>query len=194
MSDPVQLDQIEKDAHRTFNQDGLLYLFMSLLLAAVGLSFYDSHFNFLGGMVALLIFPMEWLRRRVTYPRVGYARFRAPEGLLRGMLGFMVVVIAILVFFAFAGNGRLAQYLPFVISIVMGLSFFFGASLQGMRLRDWLVLGLMIVSGVWAVFRFDDWHTAVAIQMWITAALLLLIGAVDLVRFLRTHPVVQDPI
>ena len=194
MTDPVQLDQIEKKAHRAFNQDGLLYLFMSLLLAAVGLSFYNDRFGFLGGMVALLIFPIEWMRRRVTYPRVGYARFHPPEGFGRGILGFMAVAIAVLVFFAFAGNGRLAQYLPFVISIVMGLAFFFGASLQGMRPRDWLVIGLMIVSGVWAVFRFDDWHTAVAIQMWITATLLLLIGAADLVRFIKTHPVVEDPI
>jgi hypothetical protein len=193
MSEPVQLDQIEKDAHRTFNQDGLLYLFMSLLLAAVGLSFYDARFGFLGGMVALLIFPMEWFRRRVTYPRVGYARFRAPDGFVKGILGFTIVAIAVLVLFAFVRNGSFAQYLPFIISSIMGLSFFFGASLQGMRLRDWVVIGVMIVSGIWAVFRFDDWHTAVAIQMWITATLLLLIGAIDLVRFLKTHPVLEDP-
>lgn len=193
MSDPVSLEQIEKDAHRTFNQDGLLYLFMGVLLTAVGLSFYDSRFGFLGGLAALLIFPMERFRRHVTYPRVGYARFRAPEGFGRGILGFMIVAIAVLTLFAFVDNGRFAQYLPLVVSIVMGLSFFFGASLQGLRLRDWVVIGVMIVSGVWAVFRFDDWHTAVAVQMWITAGLLLLIGTYDLVRFLKAHPVLEDP-
>jgi len=193
MSDPVQLDQIEKEAHRAFNQDGLLYLFMSFLLAAVGLSFYDSRFGFLGGMAALLIFPMEWFRRRVTYPRIGYARFRAPEGFGRGILGFMVVAIAVLVFFAFAANGRLAPYLPLVVSIVMGLAFFFGASIQGLRLRDWVVIGLMISSGIGAVLVFDNWHTAVAVQMWITAALLFLIGAYDLLHFLTAHPVLEGP-
>ena len=50
MSDPVSLEQIKKEAHRTFNQDGLLYLFIAVLLTAVGLSFYDSRFGFLGGL------------------------------------------------------------------------------------------------------------------------------------------------
>ncbi|MCP4357052.1 MAG: hypothetical protein GY796_03420 [Chloroflexi bacterium] len=188
MADPVSLTQIEKDAHRTFNQDGLMYLFMGVLLAAVGLSFYDTRFGFLGGLVALLIFPFELFRRRITYPRVGYARFKPPDGFGRGILGFMVAAIAVLTFFAFFDNGRLAKYLPFIISIVMGLSFFFGASMQGLRLRDWAVIGLMIVSGVIAMVVFDDWHTAVAVQFWFIAVLLIIIGTVDLIRFLHKYP------
>ena len=192
MSDPVSLEQIERNAHRTFNQDGLLYLFMGLLFALIGLSFYDQRFSFLGGMAALLIFPMELFRRKVTYPRVGYARFKPPEGLARGILGFMVVAIAVLVVFAFAGNGRFAQYLPVVISVVMGLAFFFGASIAGLRLRDWVVIILMISSGVLAIYFFDDWHTAVAVQFWFIAVLLLIIGVTDLIRFLRKYPTVHD--
>ena len=192
MTDPVSLDQIEKNAHRAFNQDGLMYLFMGLLFGLIGLSFFDPRFAFLGGMAALLIFPMELFRRKVTYPRVGYARFSAPEGLGRGILGFMVVAIVVLVVFAFAGNGRFAQYLPLIISIVMGLAFFFGASMQGLRLRDLVVIILMVASGVLAIFFIDDWHRAVALQMWFIGSILFLIGLVDLIRFLRTHPIIED--
>lgn len=193
MTDPVSLNDIEKKAHRTFNQDGLMYLFMGLLFGLIGLSFYDSRFAFLGGMAALLIFPMELFRRKITYPRVGYARFSAPEGFGRGILGFMVVAIAVLVLFAFAGNGRFAQYLPLVISIIMGLAFFFGASMQGLRTRDLVVIILMIASGVIAIFVSDDWHRAVALQMWFIGVILFVVGLVDLVRFLRTHPVLEEP-
>lgn len=193
MSDPVSLERIKKEAHRTFNKDGLLYLFMAVLLTAVGLSFYDSRFGFLGGLAALLIFPMEWFRRRITYPRVGYARFELPTGFTRGLLGFAVIAIAVLVFFAFFDNGSLAQYLPLLISGVFALAFYFGASMQGLRRRDWLVLGLIVVSGLITTAVFADWHTAVAVQMWLMAGILFVIGAWDLMRFLRAYPVMSDP-
>jgi hypothetical protein len=135
---------------------------------------------------------MQLFRRKITYPRVGYARFAPPEGLGRGIVGFMVVVIAVLVFFAFAGNGRFAIYIPIVISIVMGLAFYFGASMQGLHLRDWIVIGLMVLTGVITFGWFADWHTAVAVQLWFIGAILLLIGVFDLIRFLKTHPIIAE--
>jgi len=192
MSNAVDLQKIEHAARRVFGEDGLTYLFMGVLLFLIGLSFYDEIFAALGGLAALLIFPVKALRERITYPRVGYVEFSAPAGMARGMITFMVVAIACLVFVAFAANGRFQHLLPFLIAIVFALSMYFGASMNGVRLRDWAAIGLMLVSGMATTLLIDDWRMATAMQMWITAVLLIIMGTVDLIRFIRKYPVIEE--
>jgi len=117
-----------------------------------------------------------------------YVKFSPPPGTARGILGFMVFAIAILTLAAFAGNGRFTQTLPIIISGIFGMSFYFGASTQGLRIRDWIVIALMVIGGVVATAVTTTWHRGMAVQLWIVAALLILLGAADLLRFLRTHP------
>ncbi len=191
-ADTIDLQKIENDARRVFGEDGLTYLFMGFLLFLVGLSFYDTAFAAFGGLAALLIFPVKALRERITYPRAGYVEFKAPEGLARGMAIFMALAIAFLVFIAFAANGRFQRYLPFIIAIVFAFSMYFGASMSGVRFRDWAVIGLMLISGAATTYLLGNWKTATAVQMWITAVLLIIMGAVDLIRFIRKYPVTKE--
>lgn len=192
MADTVDLQKIEHDARRVFGEDGLTYLFMGVLLFLVGLSFYNEAFAAFGGLAALLIFPVKALRERITYPRVGYVEFSAPAGMARGMITFMVAAIACFVFVAFAANGRFQHLLPFFIAIVFSLSMYFGASMSGVRPRDWAVIGLMLVGGTATTLWIENWKMATAMQMWITAVLLIIMGTVDLVRFMRKYPVLEE--
>jgi hypothetical protein len=192
MSEPIDLNEVERKVHRAFNQDGLIYLFMGILLTLVGLSFVNERLSWLGGTAVLLIFPIEILRRRITYPRIGYVRFDLPKGFTRGILGFVVIAVTVLSVLAFAGDGRFQRYLPLAISITMSLAFFFGASMQGLRLRDRVIIALMVVSGIGVTAVFEDWHWGTAVQMWLIALLLIIIGVIDLVRFVRRYPVMNE--
>lgn len=185
MSNTVDLQTVEKDARRASNQDGLVYLLLGLLMALVGLSLWDSHLAIFAGLAPLLIFVVEPIRRHITYPRIGFVQFSIPEGFGKGLLKFAAAAVVILLVVAFAFNGRFQLFLPIFIAVVFALSLYFGTSMSGIRVRDWVAIGLMLVSGVVVVFVFDDWHQATAVQMWITAGLLILYGIVDLVRFLR---------
>ncbi len=188
MSNSIDLDRVEKDARHTVNQDGITYLFMGILLMAVGASFLFPSLSWIGILGILFIFPAEGLRRRVTYPRIGYAKFQAPPGLWRGIGVFAILAIIILAVMAFV----VPQFLPLVIGVVFCLSFYFGASMSDVRLRDWIVMGLMLVSGGVTAVLFDDWHVATAVQLCFIGVILLLIGVVDLIHFIRTVPLADD--
>lgn len=191
MSNSIQLDQVERNARRAIDQDGLTYLFLGLLLLLVGFSLRIEGLGWLGAFGIFLAIPLEALRRRITYPRIGYAKFETPRRTVRGILGFAAVAILVLMAIALAFNGRYQPILPIVIGVVFALAFYFGTSVSGLRLRNWVTIGLMLVSGVATAVLFTDWHVATAVQMWIVGVLLLVVGAVDLWRFLRTHPVAE---
>ncbi|MCP5097177.1 MAG: hypothetical protein GY943_16645, partial [Chloroflexi bacterium] len=170
------------------------YLFLGILIALAGLGFYDTRLSVFGGLAALLYFPLKAARERITYPRIGYVEFTPPAGFGRGILTFLIIAVVTLSLIAFVGNGRFQSIMPIAIGIVFSLSIFFGSSMNGVRVRDWLVIALMIAGSVLVVFAFDDWHLGTAVQFWIISLLLLVMGTADLIRFLRKYPVrAQSP-
>jgi len=187
MSNSIDLEQVERDARQTVNQDGVLYFFMGLLLVTVGVSFLIPYLSWIGILGILFVFPAEWVRKRVTYPRIGYAKFQTPSGFGRGIGIFAVVAVIMLSIVAFT----VPRLLPVVIGGVFGLSFYFGASMSGVQWRDWVVIGLILVSGVGTAVIFNDWHTATAVQLSFIGIILIVLGLVDLIRFVREYPILE---
>jgi len=187
MSNSIDLEQVERDARQTVNQDGVLYFFMGLLLVTVGVSFLIPYLSWIGILGILFVFPAEWVRRRVTYPRIGYAKFQTPPGFGRGIGIFAALAVVVLLIVAFT----VPRLMPVAIGGVFGLSFYFGASMSGVQWRDWVVIGLILVSGMGTAVLFEDWHTATAVQLSFIGIILIVLGLVDLIRFVREHPVLE---
>jgi hypothetical protein len=192
MSHLVDLEQVEQDARQSFNQDGLIYLFLGCLLALLGLSFFDERLSWMGGMVVFLILPVEAIRKRITYPRIGYAKFSVPKGTVRGIARFAIMAILVLVLIALVSGGRYQRYLPAAFGIVLGLAFFFGFSMSGLTLRDGILVVLILGSGFVTAALFDEWRVATAVQFWVIAAITIPLGVYDLIRFMKENPVVTE--
>lgn len=189
--DNLSLDRLEQKARQRFNVDGLLYVFLGLLLLVLGLSFRNPATAWIAAFGALLIAPLSALRKRFTYPRIGYARFEMQPGVGRGILIFAIVAIVALGIVAFAGGGRFQPYLPIAFGFVMGLSFYFGASTYGLSGLDGLIVALMLASGFVAAWLYDDWRIATSVQFAVVGGIILVIGLIMFVHFLRTYPVLE---
>lgn len=186
------LQELEKDSRGVFNEDGLLYVAVGILLLLVGASFIYQPLIILVAFGALLFYPLEAVRRRVTYPRLGYAKFSAPPGTARGILIFAGVTIVILIAIAFIGNGRFQQLLPFAFSIVLALSFYFGMSTQGMTTADWLLIAVILLVGPIASWRYPDWHDGTAVSFTFSGLIFIGFGLLKFVHFLRTVPLLDQ--
>jgi hypothetical protein len=195
MPQTLDLQNLEKDSRGVFSEDGLLYVFCGLLLLLIGASFAVPALLPLVGFSALLIYPVEALRRRITYPRIGYARFSAPSGTVRGILGFTIVSVIALCILAFFDGGRFQRYLPMAISIVFALAFYFGMSTHGVRPGDWFIIIVTLCAGFFATWRYDDWHDGAAALLGFVGLFLLVFGVIKLARFLRNYPYLEhgDP-
>ncbi len=192
MKQPVNLEQVEQDARRVFNQDGLIYLFLGIVLVMLGIGYTVPGLSWLGATAIFLVIPFEAIRKRITYPRLGYARFTLAKGTALGILGFAVVAAIVLAVMALGWNGRFQRYLPILIGIIFALSLYFGSSMYGTRWRDWGIMALMLASGVVVALQFNDWHRATAVQFSTVGLLVFLLGIIDLVRFVRTYPVSDE--
>ena len=188
----INLQELEKESRGVFNEDGLLYVSIGLLLLLVGASFLFRPLLILVAFGALLIFPLEAIRQHLTYPRLGYAKFKAPPGTLRGILIFAILTMLFLTLIAFIGDGRFQRILPFAYSSTFTLAFYFGMSTQGLRTADWLLMGIMLLAGLLASLLFPDWHDGTAVLFTFTGLLFIIFGLIRLVHFLRTVPLLDQ--
>jgi hypothetical protein len=190
--DPLNLQEIEKASRGVFNEDGLLYIAIGLLLLVVGLSFLFRPLLILVAFGALLVIPLEAVRRVTTYPRLGYAKFSAPPGTARGIALFAVVVIIILGAIALLGGGRFQQVLPLAYSIVFALAFYFGMSTQGLGRADKLLILVVLLTGLLTSLYFPDWHNSTAVLFTITGLFFIFFGLLKLLHFLHTTPLLNQ--
>ena len=186
------LQELEKRSRGVFNEDGLLYVAVGLLLLLVGASFIYRPLLILVAIGALLFYPLEMVRRRVTYPRLGYAKFTVAPGTMRGILLFALITIVILMGIAFIGGGSFQRYLPFAFSIIFALSFYFGMSNQGLTTADWLLIAVTLLTGAFASWRYPDWHDGTAVSFTSTGLIFIGFGLLKFMHFLRTVPLLDQ--
>lgn len=185
---------VSRRAYRSMNEDGLpdLALGLGLLLGAlyVGL---NRFFRFdLSPVVALLpgviLLALAAVRRRVTYPRVGYA---APRGLALTLTG-IVILLGIVVYVLDARRGRqVAAGLP------AGILALYGAA--GAVVMAWVGWR----TGLWRYYFYAGFIALAALAPWLlklgTSARLIILtgmpglvmtgfGIAALVRFLHKYP------
>lgn len=192
MTDTRDLQEIEKEARGAFNEDGLLYVFIGLLLFFAGASFVYRPLLIFVALGSLLIYPLEALRRRLTYPRLGYAKFSAPPGTLRGILIFALITIFILAAIALFDNGRFQRILPLAFSAVFALSLYFGLSMQGLHAADVLLILATLLLGLIASWLYPDWRQGTAVSFTLTGLLFITFGLIKLFLFLCNVPLLDQ--
>ena len=97
MNEKLDLDEIERKMYREANSDGIMELLLGVLLSFMAVTWARSYFT-----VFLAFIPLygnrvlEALKRKFTYPRIGYVEFKQEEESLGwGVLGYVLAVIAI---------------------------------------------------------------------------------------------------
>lgn len=180
--------KVAQKAQHLIQQDGTTMITYGLLQAIMALDFYNQRF-LLPLIIAAVALPalQKFFRRKVTYPRTGFAAFPKSTGekslpFIIGLAGILMVVVI------FAGFKGATMFIPYFV---------------GGGLALWAVVnGLTFGERIWFIFAFLYLlaalisHTVIAdspvqacyIQLWIVAPLLTIAGIYKLVRFLQTYP------
>lgn len=182
------LETLQKESREIFAEDGMLYIFCGLLLLFFSAAFAVPALAPFVGFSAFLIYPVLILRRRLIYPRIGYARYPASAGALRGVLIFAVITAIAFSFLVFTGDGRFQQYLPLAFSLVIALAIYFGTSSHGIRRGDWFIIMVTTLTGLFTTWYYTDWQDGAAVLFGFLGGILLFFGLAKLALFLRKHP------
>jgi hypothetical protein len=198
MSDTVDLQELERRAYREAQQDGIVELALGMTILA-----WAAFVAFRGPLTAalvvalLLLQPRGWeiVRARLTYPRVGHVELRR-EGtrqVLPGVLSFIFLVaaamaIALVVFGGLQDPSLWWQWLPLFVGMMLVGALAHAHSKSGSA-RYSVFAMLAAGAGLLAsLLSFASAESRLVTYLLGMGLFFLLVGAVVLVRFVRSHP------
>jgi hypothetical protein len=195
MNDQMDLKTIRRKAYLTSHEDGLIDIGLGMVFLLFGLIQWmgKSHLGGVCWMPALLIAPMK---RYVTAPRIGTARFGAKSGLLKVKLALILVVTALIGFIVTASllhsdavDAWTRRYFAPVFGFSLALFPLAGAIGLGVR-RYYGYAVLMVLC--FSLISF--WREGLAPVFLVIGCALTVTGGLVLVRFLRKHPLIDREI
>jgi hypothetical protein len=196
MNESIDLKKLERKAFVSYHQDGLLDLFVGALLLAWGLTM-EPPLTGMAGVWFVVLFPFLLLaRRRLTYPRLGYAQFTRERRNRRRIvvLFTMTALLGLLVAFLWSNQSFpglrdwLHRYIVIFFGGLIAAVLLFKAGISGIR-RLYLYALVILVS-----FAAAQWSPRVRFQVSfiVSGAVILVSGTIVLTRFLRLYPVRKE--
>jgi hypothetical protein len=185
----MNLEILERKARQVVESDGLVRLLAGIWLLAHGLFNYDHRHVWAPILaVQILLWSTDSIRQRVTYPRIGYVRFRPPKMWIR-----VTVALVLIAAYALAGvldYSRFDWFAPAYLGVFLASVVSIWAYRSGSWM-DFVFVGLCLVSGLvglrYTVRGADD-GLVTAIQFWVLCSLPIVIGLAQLLTFLRKYP------
>jgi hypothetical protein len=201
MKEP-NLREIEKNTYMSYNQDGLIDIFVGfyILLFGAGI-FLHTVMEFSTWFIIPAIFPSImvpiWIsfKRRITTPRIGYVKFglKSANKLMAVFIGLAVAGLGVFMIFGLGGSMRQSwaiAIMDLIISnsmIIIGISAALISSLFAftMGLKRLYVYGLvtltMFLVGHFMVIQFEYFLFAIGFAI-------VIYGFVLLRQFLKKFP------
>ena len=201
MTQEINLKELEKKAYHDSQQDGLMEVMMGLILMTFGGFFYSPIFAF---YILLIIFSgkiVEFVRRRYTYPRIGFVKFREenPKDALTGVFLFELAVIVI-IFTLISISGDVKDYSlwvkwsPLFFGMILVGPFAHAQSRSGsVRYTGYAILSV-ILGLFFSLIEFGSGCTGLILYLVLIGVFLVLGGLVIFIRFLRKYPLPETEV
>ena len=190
MSESLNLKELERKAWQSFQQDGLMEVFLGALLVLAFLAGIAGEQRFFVYIVMLLLGPMLFLAKRyVTVPRIGQVQF-GPKRKANQRLLAVVAVVAVgltlaLMLVAMRGSSWLRDnhvLISFGLGGMVALVFTAMAYLKDFpRLY---IVGLLIGAAFTVTQLLDN-----PAPLLVVGSILFVVGLAILARFVRQYPI-----
>lgn len=192
MSEQIDVKKIERKAYMSYHQDGLWDIFLGAIILAWGVSMMTEMAS-MSGVWFVVLFPLLMAaKRRITYPRLGYAEFpRARRSKLQMTILLAIVmllgVLVLLLWMSQLGSSSLRDWLRQYFKIAFGAMVAIVLAL--MAVIHW-IKRLYVYAGViflsFAGAQRLNFHMKFSFIA--AGAIIAFSGLVLLIRFLRKYP------
>jgi hypothetical protein len=184
----TDLKQIQRNTSLSFFEDGLWDLLLGIFLLAWGIGVATDTAAFTGVWFIVTYPIVLGLKKRLTYPRIGYVKLKQTERRFRqlfiaGVFTLLLAVFAYVLIRSDATPGWLMGNFDFIFGAVFAaLALVVG---YWWWVKRWFVYGSIILAAS-AAQNWLGWPFEWA--FFISGGLITATGAVVLVRFLRRYP------
>lgn len=196
----VDLKEMEQKAYRESMQDGLTEIFLGILLVGIG-TLYTVKVSIVFIFLFMLFAPriLERLKRKYTYPRIGYAKLHGdpPKKTAGGIFSYMLLVIAVMVVALFIIFGDISADLwyrwtpTFMGAMLTGAFIYVAGKSADPRYYGIAVFGL-VTGVVLSVYTFESMWTGLIVYLLFMGSCFTGLGLVRFVYFLCEYPVQEE--
>lgn len=195
MNDKVDLKKIEQKSWSQLNQDGLIEIMQGFLLIIISLAVIKPALISFWVVFFIVSLPLlERIRKRVTYPRIGYAKLaeEEPKKTALGMaLYFIICIAAVALISAILAGGwdwdMFRRWTPALGGFIFSGGMIFAASKSG-SIRYYFYMVLTAGLGIAISLLNLEGYAGLPVLLFSLGAVLLPCGAVLLLRFTRKYP------
>jgi len=186
----LDMGRIKQQSYRIIRQDGLSDIFGGLMLGIMGVFFLD--FKYAGALIvgcAMQTIILPTCRKKITYPRVGYAKFPGRADIRRLIIWDIVLPLVVVGLVICIGIWARP-----ILALCLGI-FLAALALPEARITkyflDYIIVAAFLTSGIIGqlfVWRGSAPGRVVAVQFWVLSCILIAVGLVQLYRFLQKYP------
>ena len=202
MSPKIDIKKIEQRTYREAQRDGMMEILMGISLAALIGRVYSVAFTFVFILPILLLGPvLQTIRKRFTYPRIGYVRLidEKPRTLLTGiflsMLALVVVFALAFIIFGDATDWDLwMRWLPAWLGILLVGMFHALASKSGDSIQYAFALLSLVCGLTVSIIGFRSMRTGLTLYLLIMGITLFIYGMIKLILFRRRSPMPEKEV
>lgn len=196
MKQEINLKEIEKKTFRDSQQDGLLELVMGICMVAISTRLFSRFLVFMLALPVILFGPaLMAMKKRFTYPRIGYVKLipEKPKEVIRAIflitLIMIVVLTAAFLLFGDVRNFNLwLKWIPVWGGVVLAGMFSSFGSKSGCARYYVFALWSLISGFVLSVLKFEAVETGTLLYFLVMGCLLIPWGLVTFIRFLQKSP------
>jgi hypothetical protein len=190
MVEDINLKEIQRKVYMSFFQDGLWDIFLGLFILGWGLAILTDA-TYLPGVTFIgLYFGIWGIKKWLTYPRIGYARFSATSRRRITarfvVLGVVVMLVGVMMAVLWGIGARpqwLADYLPLIFNGILAAIVCFIAYWARVN-RFYLYAVLIFLGAVFHLWLGVRWEFGFLGA----GGIIVLIGLGILISFLRKYP------
>ncbi len=196
MTEDPSLKEIQRKVYLSFFQDGLWDIFLGLFILGWGLAILTELAYLVGAFFISIYFTVWGVKKWLTYPRIGYARF-SETSRRRITTRFLILGVAVLLAGVMAGvvwgiGARpqwLADYFPLIFNGMLAAIVCFVA--YWARVNRFYLYAVLIFLGavfhLWMAIRWEFGFIG-------AGGIIVLIGVGMLIMFIRKYPkMVEEP-
>ena len=200
LSDDIDLKEMERRAYRAMQRDGITEMLVGLVLLVVGGTWGTGATGILPVFIILYMNKvLEYIKERVTYPRIGYAKLpeedsvETGKGIFLFMASVMIVLgIGIVLFYGGLTSHLIYQWLPTFFGLMMLGAFTYMRGKTGDPIYLAYIAYSVLTGVVFSLYNFSDWKAGFTLYLVLLGATFMVVGAVRLALFVRRYPVMKE--
>ena len=184
------LKNLERNLFLKYFEDGFWDMYIGLLMVSFGLTILLD-LGYLAGIFSSLgIFIPSIGKSRITYPRMGYIKFRKTKIRNISFILFGVMLLGVVLFFFFAGgrDSQITQFLRknllFVIGSVWGGAL--GLAAAFLNVNRYFIYAGLVFMGV----SLAHWIGSLGLNLIMVGVLIIIMGMFILKKFIRNNPII----